>query len=159
MSVAIEYVEESKQHIVYVSEAVLCVWRDLKQDKNQSTEAFGVMIGGQNQDAFQFWIEACTTPFAKDVSTRSSFLLKDPRHQQSVEKHFRESKGTSGYLGTWHTHPEQIPSPSFVDLQDWHSCCARNLDRKLVFVIVGITHFCMYQRAGTKFKRIVKELI
>ena len=121
MYVAIECVSESKEYIVCVSKAVLGTWRSLKQEKKQSPEAFGVLIGGQNQNASQFWIEDCTQPLARDVSTRTSFLMQDPRHQRSVDRHFKESKGTSGYLGTWHSHPEQIPSPSHVDLKDWHS--------------------------------------
>ena len=24
-----------------------------------------------------------------------------------------------GYIGTWHTHPTQFPTPSDVDLADW----------------------------------------
>ena len=159
MYVAVECISESKKHIVCVSRAVLDTWLTLKQDKKQSTEAFGVLIGGQNQSASQFWIEDCTQPLAKDDSTRTSFVMQDPRHQQSVDKHFEESKGTSGYLGTWHSHPEQIPSPSHVDLKDWHSCCARNSDRNLIFVIVGISHFCIYHRTGTEFKRIYKDLL
>lgn len=157
MSATTEYVSDDGAITLLVTNAVIDDWQFLKQDKKEKAEAFGVLIGGQNHDASQFWIKACTTPLAKDKSTRTSFYLKDTRHQKFVDKHFKESNGTSGYLGTWHSHPEPIPIPSHIDLKDWHSCCARNPDRKLIFVIVGISHFCMYHRTGKYFERICKE--
>lgn len=157
MSATIEYVSDDGTIILSVTSTVIDNWQSLKQDKKEKTEAFGVLIGGQNHNGSRFWIEACTTPLAKDKSTRASFDLKDTRHQKFVDKHFKESSGTSSYLGTWHSHPEPLPSPSHIDLKDWHSCCARNPDRKLIFVIVGTSHFCMYHRAGKDFERICKE--
>ncbi|MFX9397410.1 Mov34/MPN/PAD-1 family protein, partial [Acinetobacter baumannii] len=48
------------------------------------------------------------------------------------------SNGTSVYLGTWHSHPQNIPTPSNIDYADWKSCILRNPDRQLFFAIVGI---------------------
>ncbi|MBT41019.1 MAG: hypothetical protein CMF12_00690 [Idiomarina sp.] len=159
MFVAIECMSDDYKKTVFVYETVLDDWRSVRQNRREKTEAFGVLIGAQNQDASQFWVEACTKPLGKDFSTRTSFILKDPHHQQCVDRHFKESEGSLGYLGTWHSHPESIPSPSHVDLKDWHSCCERNPDRKLIFVIVGTSHFCIYHRTATEFKCICKELL
>lgn len=159
MSATIEYVSDDGTIILSVSSAVIDNWQSLKQDKKEIAEAFGVLIGGQNHDISKLWIEACSTPLAKDTSTRTSFNLKDIRHQKLVDKYFKASNGILGYLGTWHSHPEPIPTPSCIDLKDWYSCCARNPDRKLIFVIVGMSYFCVYHLSGKNFERICKELL
>ncbi|WP_234271880.1 hypothetical protein, partial [Billgrantia ethanolica] len=96
MSATIEYLSKDNDIIVWVTNAVLDSWQALKQDSRGKPEAFGVLIGGQNHDASQFWIEACTTPLAEDGATRTSFALRDARHQEVVDDHFKKSQGTSG---------------------------------------------------------------
>jgi integrative and conjugative element protein (TIGR02256 family) len=50
-------------------------------------------------------------------------------HQEQIDLAWKTSAGTSAYLGEWHTHPEDIPSPSFIDLMGWQ--------KKLVFDRIG----------------------
>lgn len=159
MSATIKYVSDDNNTTLLISKSVINTWQSLKQDKESKKESFGVLIGGQNQTATRLWIEANSVPLAKDKSTRTSFSLKDTGHQKLVNKFYKSSKGTSGYLGTWHTHPEETPTPSRIDLKDWIFCCERNPDRKLIFVLVGISHFCVYHRSNDKFERIYKEVL
>lgn len=155
-SAANKYECENYSMTLSITNAVIDNWQHFKQNKEEKSEAFGVLIGGRNHDSSKLWIEACSTPLAKDKSTRSSFVLKDTGHQKLVNEYFKASNGTLGYLGTWHTHPEPTPTPSIIDLKDWHSCCERNPDRKLIFIIVGMSHFCAYHRLEKKFMRIYK---
>ena len=96
-----------------------------------------------------------------DVQCRSRFELKDPGHQRTVDKLFERSNGSEIYLGTWHTHPEQIPCPSRVDKSDWRACLKRNKDRSLIFVIAGIAGDADVSILRTTFLshlEVVKEL-
>lgn len=49
------------------------------------------------------------------------------------------SGGTTVYLGEWHTHPEDVPHPSWIDERDWRRIVskARYEQSHLVFVIAG----------------------
>lgn len=70
--------------------------------------------------------------------------MRDPSHQQAIDKAFEQSNGELGYIGTWHTHPQCVPVPSIIDLNDWAQCTLRNPDRQLVFAIVGIEQVNVY---------------
>lgn len=156
---ASDYCIENASVLVHITSNVLEIWLNHTQNTRNKHEAFGVLIGSQSTDACQLWIEECSTPKSKDKSTRTSFELKDPFHQRMVNHHYQESKGQLGYLGTWHTHPEGIPSPSSIDIRDWQNCTMRNPDRKLLFAIVGLTHFCIYHEEKGSFERVIEELL
>lgn len=40
------------------------------------------------------------------------------------------------YLGEWHTHPEDSPSPSTIDTDGWQRICSKR-KTPMLFVIVG----------------------
>jgi integrative and conjugative element protein (TIGR02256 family) len=40
------------------------------------------------------------------------------------------------YIGEWHTHPENDPQPSTLDLDEWCKICSRRED-PMVFLIQG----------------------
>lgn len=120
-----------------VNKHVYDCWLKHRQMKHKDTEQFGVLIGSRTEDEDKIWLDKCTTPQKKDISQRTNFLMKDPFHQKEINKAFEESKGELGYIGTWHTHPQDVPTASSIDLIDWDQCALRNPDRQLVFVIIG----------------------
>lgn len=131
------YLIPFKQFELYISYKVIQTWMRYKQLNNKDLEACGVLIGHQNISN-QYWIEDVTEPMPTDCRTTHKFTLKDPGHQKRVDLAFSKSNGTTIYLGTWHSHPQMIPTPSNIDYADWNSCVSRNPDRQLFFVIVGI---------------------
>ena len=41
-------------------------------------------------------------------------------------------------LGEWHTHPQEVPSPSYVDLDEWKILAKGRADKRpLLAVVVG----------------------
>ncbi|WP_081409005.1 Mov34/MPN/PAD-1 family protein [Acinetobacter gyllenbergii] len=42
-------------------------------------------------------------------------------------------------MGEWHTHPEDVPSPSPTDINSWRTNLVSN--EELVLIIVGRTNF------------------
>lgn len=133
------YLLLSKQLELYISHEVIQTWMRYKQLDRKDLEACGVLIGNQSSsNPNQYWIEDLTEPMPKDCRSTHRFTLKDPGHQKKVDSAFSKSNGTSVYLGTWHSHPQNIPTPSHIDYADWKSCILRNPDRQLFFAIVGI---------------------
>jgi integrative and conjugative element protein (TIGR02256 family) len=56
-----------------------------------------------------------------------------------IDRAWRQSGGTCTYLGEWHTHPEQHPTPSGIDWQNWQrKLLVDRFTEPIFFVIVGI---------------------
>lgn len=141
-----------------VNRDVYNCWLKHRQVQSNDTEQFGVLIGSRLNDESTIWIEKCTTPRSKDTSKRARFLMQDPFHQKIIDEAFEKSNGEMGYIGTWHTHPQNIPIPSGVDLTDWLQCSLRNPDRQLVFVIVGNEQINIYININNKLEMVVRKI-
>lgn len=142
-----------------IPEHTLEVWRGFRQVKANELERFGAIIGSRTEGSEEYWIDRVTQPFSSDRATRSSFLLQDKKHQSAVDTAFEQSGGTLVYLGTWHTHPESIPSSSIIDKKDWVACIRRNPGTRLFFVIVGLDEVRVFVRRvwGLGFGRLKKD--
>ncbi|WP_107191178.1 Mov34/MPN/PAD-1 family protein [Photobacterium phosphoreum] len=141
-----------------VSKHVYACWLQHRQMKPNDTEQFGVLIGSRNEDESSIWINKCTTPQRGDISHRTRFTMKDLFHQKTITKEFKESNGELGYIGTWHTHPQDVPTPSIIDLNDWDQCALRNPDRQLVFVIIGNKQVNIYIKNKEQIEMVMKEI-
>ncbi|PYE33906.1 integrative and conjugative element protein (TIGR02256 family) [Idiomarina fontislapidosi] len=142
---------------IYVSEGLIELWRTKRQLDRNANEAFGALIGSQSVSGNEVWLKECSIPQTMDYATRTSFSMCAPHHQTLVDSFYKRSNGELGYVGTWHTHPEPTPAPSSLDIADWHECTKRNPDRRLVFVIVGQVHICIFRMLKGSFTRICKE--
>ena len=69
-----------------------------------------------------------------------------------VDDAFKKSNGEWHYLGEWHTHPEDVPTPSMTDHSSWNKHLKSDLP--LILIIVGRTHFWV----GKKFKKNIEVL-
>lgn len=141
-----------------VSKQVYDCWLRHRQMESEDTEQFGVLIGSRIEDESKIWINKCTTPQKMDISQRARFTMKDPFHQKQIDTAFEESNGESGYIGTWHTHPQGIPIPSIIDLNDWDQCSLRNPDRQLLFVIIGNKQVNIYIRINNKLEMVTRKI-
>ena len=133
------------------------IWRAHRQTAPDAAESFGVLMGSTSLDHREIWIERVTTPMANDRRTRFSFALSDPGHQEAVCRGFAGSDRHMIYLGTWHTHPEPVPTPSWIDRRDWAACLRANLRRPLTFVLVGTTDVRVFVRARWRFRPLSEE--
>ncbi len=141
---------------VKIEQDVWDVWNQFRQFKENSNEACGVLIGGYDTNVGKIFIENCTTPQKSDERKRTYFKLKAKKHQVAVNHHHKSSDGTQFYIGTWHTHPENNPKPSQLDLNDWKKCIARNRHIAMfAFAIVGTESVALHvfgqnKQRGTK---------
>ena len=50
-----------------------------------------------------------------DKRSRFSFIRSKISAQRIVDKKWHDSNGIENYLGEWHSHPENCPTPSHTD--------------------------------------------
>lgn len=84
------------------------------QDDDQKNESGGILIGytlGNNV----YSITNVSLPCSEDKASRFRFLRSKKKAQRIINQFFKESKGKKIYLGEWHTHPENYPTPSMID--------------------------------------------
>lgn len=141
-----------------VNTQVYACWLKHRQMKYNDTEQFGVLIGSRADDESKIWIDTCTSPQNTDTSQRARFIMKDPNHQKMINNAFESSGGELGYIGTWHTHPQDNPIASTIDLADWKQCSLRNPDRQLVFVIIGNKQINIYVKRNHKLEIITRKI-
>lgn len=106
------------------------------QNDPLSAEAGGYIVGYQHKATGNISLEGVSYPFPQDKRTRLHFDMKDFHHKAYL---LRSKINKSYYLGVWHTHPQDVPIPSSIDLNDWHRTL--ELDKSaadyMFFIIAG----------------------
>ncbi|WP_051680549.1 ThiF family adenylyltransferase [Vibrio rhizosphaerae] len=120
-------------HLPLTLNEKLCSYR---QEKSTSVESAGLLIGYYGQSG-EVLIDTFTTPKGSDQRTRTTFKLDAQAHQTEIDEAYIASDQLLGYVGTWHTHPQDFPIPSIPDKTDWRTHECDNPDRPLFFIVVG----------------------
>ncbi|MGI8544557.1 MAG: Mov34/MPN/PAD-1 family protein [Aridibacter sp.] len=113
---------------------------DYRQVNITDKEAGGMLLGRLISYCDDIVIDEVTTPSSDDEQHRFSFFRKKNLAQKIVEEKWQNSEGTQIYLGEWHTHPEEDPTPSAsVDINNWCKIIQNAVyeQEMLFFVIVG----------------------
>jgi integrative and conjugative element protein (TIGR02256 family) len=120
--------------------SVMETLQQYKQVHNNSLESGGVILGRFIKVSKNIVVDKITTPMRGDKQTRFSFKRLSPLHQGIITEEWKKSNGTSNYLGEWHTHSEDFPTPSGVDIRDWKRKLKKDVfsGRYLYFIIAGI---------------------
>ncbi|AZG34008.1 Mov34/MPN/PAD-1 family protein [Shewanella psychromarinicola] len=109
-----------------------------RQLDSMDSESGGVLLGSHLNSIGRLKITDFTTPLKNDRQTRNSFFRSN-QHNIEVQKVWKESCRRVTFLGLWHTHAEDIPTPSSVDIDDWKVTLRTSLydGEGLVFLIIG----------------------
>ena len=99
---------------IKISKSVINNMMKFKQDAFEKPEAGGILIGYYIQNN-SFSITDITTPTLYDKSSRFNFIRNIKSVQSTLKRLFKKSGGKKIYLGEWHTHPENTPTPSGLD--------------------------------------------
>lgn len=121
---------------VYVEPKLISQLNEYRQVHTNSKESGGLLLGYFAERHLH--VITATTPLPKDKQTRCRFYRRDPEHIEIAKHIYKKSKGLVNILGEWHTHPENIPLPSLVDLKQWKSIQKARLNLQSIFVIVGL---------------------
>lgn len=118
---------------------ILRVGERVKQEKGKR-ELGGLLLGFRDEKAIR--VVRCTFPGPGDISTRTRFHRRSPSHQISASIWWARCGGRGDWVGEWHSHPEDNPSPSGIDLTSWRRQ-VRHTQRPMVFLIFGLrTYYC-----------------
>ncbi len=133
-------VEPRSKRLVVVSEEVLALITSYNQCSPESKEAGGILMGKRRGQHFE--VNFATSPQIKDIRTRHGFIRHPEGHQEAAENRLRLTNGEENYLGEWHTHPENHPSPSAIDTRDWKRLSEKH--RVPLLMIIGGIQTCYF---------------
>ena len=111
------------------------VVRTIDKYARDDREAGGILLGRYRMPHVE--IVTCSEPMPLDVRTLIGFDRRDPGHQRDALKLWKVSRRTVTFIGEWHTHPEEVPSPSSIDLSTWAEAQEAVQHLPLIFVIRG----------------------
>ena len=128
---------------VQISMAALARMMRYTQTELTSKEAGGVLLGGHILGTQDIVIDTVTVPMPGDRRSRTRFFRAKKLHQLIIDMAHERSDGTCTYLGEWHTHPEEVPTPSMIDWLDWQ--------RRLIFdIFTPPIFFCIVGTASIR---------
>ena len=104
-----------------------------RQMNSLSSEAAGVLIGERRES--HIVVHEISEPGEGDIRHRCFVDRRGPHHQAAVVEAFARSSGRLQYIGEWHTHPEDQPTPSSTDLGTWRRHLAAQ--DSMVLLIIG----------------------
>jgi integrative and conjugative element protein (TIGR02256 family) len=106
------------------------------QKSSNATEAGGLLMGLRRWQNLE--VKWLTFPQETDKRQRSGFIREIDGHAAAAIARWRETGAQADYVGEWHTHPEEHPNPSGIDLSEWSRLSTARADgRPLFFLIVG----------------------
>jgi integrative and conjugative element protein (TIGR02256 family) len=128
----------SKTQKLIVVENVIKCFESFRQIQWWNKESGGVLLGRHLDDTDDIVVDEITIPQRSDLGRRYSFF-RSKKHQELAHQRWKEESHTLAYLGLWHTHPQQDPIPSRVDIYDWSQAISNDNfhGERLFFPIVG----------------------
>lgn len=149
---SVQYIKSKldDQSFLFIEPEVIKRIQNYKQMKLKSREAGGILIGAYRGDHIH--ITSLTIPGQLDKQTRTSFHRRSPHHQGSALKSWINSKRVSTWIGEWHTHPEDYPMPSIIDIESWSQDLP---SRTMVLLIQGRCDYWLGLRKGAVITRLV----
>ncbi|MGQ4879325.1 Mov34/MPN/PAD-1 family protein [Billgrantia sp. LNSP4103-1] len=121
--------------LVYFSHPVIEIFERYIQGE-QDMEAGGILLG--HVRGVHVEVLEATEPTPKDQRHKYFFERLLHGHQRIVEKRWKDSNTLIRYLGEWHTHPEDHPTPSRLDINEWQRLAKGRRDgRPMLAAIIG----------------------
>ncbi len=124
----------SGDRFILVAETVAARISDFVERDGGALEAGGVLLGLRRDPHIE--VISATFPSAGDVRRRYRFSRACKSHQRAATRAWKESGNLIDYVGEWHTHPEDWPTPSSLDRIELLRR-AREHGESLVELIVG----------------------
>ena len=144
---------------IKISEEVFEKMKSFIQDEKYKPEAGGILIGHYLEDN-NYSITDVSSPSKLDKSSRFNFTRSKNNAQKIINKIFKDSKGKKIYLGEWHTHPEDYPTPSGLDKKSILEQIRGNiLNSEIIFMLIigrkGL-YISYVEKTGIKTEKNIK---
>lgn len=123
--------------IIFVKSVLDRLWRS-RQLRFRQNERGGLLYATFEGDETR--IQVASGPLRPTSSGRLHFKMSLQTEHQDIQEHY--ARGLH-YVGHWHTHPQQVPVPSTMDLDKMSKLYRRSLHdlRGMVMVVVGRGRF------------------
>lgn len=79
-------------------------------------ESGGLLIGVKVADEEAYELRRISFPGHLDKRSSLAFLRSKIAANRILQRWWKDSDGRENYLGEWHTHNEETPSPSITDI-------------------------------------------
>lgn len=136
MQFVAEWSANQGRNLIYIHPSVLEVFQHHVQAGPSDLEGGGLLLGFVRGSHLEI-IEA-TVPTKFDRRFRTFFERMQELHEHIAQKRWADSNGLVRYIGEWHTHPQDYPSPSETDLTEWRKLAVKRKDKRSVLgLIVG----------------------
>ena len=131
-----DWIANEARFLIHLLPDVISVFDAYIQRNLSDPESGGILLGTVHGPHIE--VAHATPPFPTDRRTRCSFERGSKGHTEVADRLWGESRGIVRYLGEWHTHPEDYPSPSGIDLREWRVSAEKRTDgRSMIGLIVG----------------------
>jgi len=136
---------------IHISDSVIEIFNRDKQINKNDNESGGILIG-QIKDE-NIYILKASIPNRFDKASRLYFECNKDAAQIIINYEFYNSGNKSIYIGEWHTHPEDLPKPSFIDKKMIKRQFKKNKLNEpfLILIIQGLKDLYMSLYNGKKF--------
>lgn len=129
----IEYPIGASGQVIVLADAVLAQFHTHRQTRWLQRESGGQLFA--RFEGSQILVVEATGPRAADRRTTTSFLPSRRAEQREIDELHRAGLH---YIGDWHTHREDVPTPSATDIRSIHECFARSNHDLVGFVLVVV---------------------
>lgn len=122
-----------------LSDPSILALESYRQVGDTTVEAGGLLLGRLIDGSADVVVDEATGPHAHDRRSRFAFFRRRNPAQGLVNRAWAGSSGTRIYLGEWHSHPEDDPTPSDPDYNNWRRILreVKCEHHRLFFLIVG----------------------
>lgn len=117
-----------------IQDEVLEVFEKFAQTSFFSLEAGGILLGYVREPHLEI-LEA-SEPTRWDRRLRCFFDRSASGHNELAQRRAAESGGLVRYIGEWHTHPADYPTPSTIDRSGWTKLAKKRGDQRPVLAII-----------------------
>ena len=107
------------------------------QRRDFDMEAGGIILGRENLGNNNLIFEYVTKPMKNDIRTRTRFIRKDSGHLDYYRQLYERHNGVYAYIGEWHSHPEDTPHYSIIDLANWKRIAKDDPKKFQYHIIIG----------------------
>lgn len=132
----VEHTYQKNDRVLIINDAVFQKLIMHRQDHKLKPESGGLLIGRTYNDG-NTRIYEITEPMDNDIQSRLFFKRKDKGHLTYICK---ANERCLYFKGNWHTHPQESPTPSWLDKVSWKSAIKNSKpgeSRYIFFIIVG----------------------
>lgn len=129
-----------------IPDGIISEMASYRQLHNRDEESGGILLGKKKTGVEAYELSQISCPQGEDKRNKYEFLRSKNSHQHIITKAWKSSGGIVNYIGEWHTHAENIPYPSKIDLKlieqiKRDGSCYYS---KIFMIIVGRNSLCVF---------------